>query len=312
MKLTFDEIKSVTFGWVEVKEEGGFLDFYKTIESQREAWKRANNDFVYDRARKKTGIKLDFYTDSDFIAVGTDGGQTTVAVDGLFVGCFAGKENYSVRLEAGEKRVTVYLDKHGYTKISSVELSDGATFRAVGHDRKILFMGDSITEGWQSGYDFVSFAEIVSRAFNAESVVNGCGGAYYLPEFAERTCFDPDIVIVAYGTNDYYCYDDFPTVERNARGFLERIVALYGDKKLFVISPIWRRLRDKPKESMGDFPEYCERLKKIYADYPIEVIDGFGLVPHDSAFFAGDDLHPNALGFYVYGENLAREISKRL
>lgn len=103
MKLTFDEIKSVTFGWVEVKEEGGFLDFYKTIETQREAWKRANNDFVYDRAHKKTEIKLDFYTGSDFIAVGTDGRQTTVAVDGLFVGCFSGEKDYSVRARSGRE-----------------------------------------------------------------------------------------------------------------------------------------------------------------------------------------------------------------
>ena len=311
MKLSFDEIREIAFGWVESEVENGSLALYKNTARYRSAWLEDKNEFVYGTSLKSTGIRLDFYTDSPVFGMRTLGGGFEIMIDGLFVKAAGVGEDFSIDLGSGEKRVTVYLAAHDHTTIDYVALSDGANFSAAKFTRKILFVGDSITEGWNSGYSFVSYANIVSRAFDAESVVNGCGGGYYLPNIDAKCDFDPDFIIVAFGTNDYDVRRDFADTEKYARGFFDRFIAAYPNKKIFVISPIWRKV-EQPRECMGDFRSFCEKLKKIYADYPVEVIDGFALVPHDPAFFAGDNLHPNALGFYVYAENLLRELREKI
>ena len=67
----------------------------------------------------------------------------------------------------------------------------------------MLFIGDSITQGWNSYYDTLSYAWRVSLYFNANSIINGIGGAFYEPQTFDVPDFDPDTVIVALGTNDF-------------------------------------------------------------------------------------------------------------
>lgn len=313
MRLTNEQIKRITFGWVEAEENDGVLRFYKNTAAQRAAWIDDGNEFVYDTACATTGIKLDFYTNSDYFKLETatkspNGEHFEVCVNGLYVETATDDDGYFLALGGGEKRVTVYLGSHRSTEIKSVEVGDGATVTPATYSTKILFTGDSITQGYNSKRDCNSYANIVARAFDAEAVINGCGGGYFLPSHFEKTSFDPDVVIIAYGVNDYYRCGDYETVERNATEFLLKVRAAYEGKKLFVITPIWCWLNENA--AIGDFTEYCKKLAALAEANGFTAIDGLKLVPHDRDFYAGDDLHPNELGFFAYAENLARELKR--
>lgn len=313
MNLSFDEIKSIVFGSVCTTNEADGIHFCKMTAEQLAVWDGQSADLGRN-ARALTGVTLDFETNSKTVFLElSEECNLDVYLNGLpyrhrTLACIM-----KLRLNGQRNRVTIYLPAHD-TPPAIVQLSvdDGAFVEPHHFDRKFLFMGDSITQGWDSvfmgeRFDSMSYANIVSRHFNAESVICGVGGAYFLPESLTEMPFDPDTVIVAYGTNDYFRFSDHDFVLKNAEEYLTRAADLYWGKRLFCITPIYR---DVGPQEQPKFDEYCERLKEVVRRSAFTLIDGGELVPHYSDYYADKNLHPNALGFYIYGKNLIREMEK--
>lgn len=194
--------------------------------------------------------------------------------------------------------------------LESVELDDGATLDSPEYGTKMLFIGDSITQGWNSKYDTLSYAYRVSRFFNANSVIQGIGGAFYHEDCFDHIDFDPDSVIVAYGTNDWNrsrTYDEF---KGHVTAHLALIAKEYADKKIFVLSPIWRK--DLQPRNMGTFDQARQVIIDEAEKLGLIHIDGLKLVPPMAEFFADAHLHPDSEGFSLYAENLIRELIKYL
>jgi len=210
-----------------------------------------------------------------------------------------------------DARVTLIFPSHFIGgAFRSLTLDDGASFEPHRFDRKILFIGDSITQGWDSGWDSLSYAWRVMRFFNADAVVHGVGGGYFHASTFDFIDFDPDIVILALGTNDFSKYQTLDELRMRAAEFMDLLAGEYKGKKIFCISPTWRAAQEKP---MGHFRE-CRRVVIEEAlKHGFIHINGLDMVPPDPAFFADDTpLHPNALGFGIYAENLIREMQKHL
>ena len=310
MKLEFQTIREITVGAVAIEEtEFGFY-FAKCTKEQRELW-QATSEFLGHNARSSTGVRLDFVTDSSFVAVeaGKEG-QFEVKIDGRLthrVTLTEAEPRLCVALgeESRQRRVVITLPSHAEGVLRSVEVADGAIVKRSEFDRKILFIGDSITQGYASRYDFLSYAYQVSQALNAESVIQGIGGAYFVPETVLPIGFEPDTVIVAYGTNDFVTRESLGGVEDNARELLRRVKALYSKARIFVVSPIWRADREPRafgfEECRGVIAEAAREAELVY-------VDGYDLVPHHEDFFM-DGLHPNDLGFCLYAQNLLRAIA---
>ena len=59
---------------------------------------------------------------------------------------------------------------------------------------------------------------------------------------------------------------------------------------------------------MDKLIETAEIIKKVASGYDnVKVVDGFTLVPNLRDYFC-DELHPNALGGELYGNNLVKAI----
>lgn len=230
-------------------------------------------------------------------------------LDGLFWRHISATDRVSVEdLDGAHHRITVYLPAHNDAPaLRRVALDDGATLQPHSFDRRLLFVGDSITQGWESvhqgvHYDSLSYANIVSRRLNAESLIQGVGGAYFLPDSVDRLPFDPDTVLVAYGTNDFTKYhNDYMKIGQNATEFLRRMGDLYQGRRLFCITPTWRDC----KQDQPAFEQYCAELKRTVKESRFTLIEGDRLVPHMPEFFT-DLLHPNAMGFSLYADALLR------
>ncbi len=137
---------------------------------------------LFVNASASTGICLDFETNSQSFAFRASARKKfEIYVDGLlrrqFIFEEAGEARVALTDPLGHKkdscRVTLYFPSHGERGILEwVELDDGAVFTPHSFDRKWLFIGDSITQGWASDHDSLSYALRVARFFNAEYVIS--------------------------------------------------------------------------------------------------------------------------------------------
>ncbi|MBQ8849426.1 MAG: SGNH/GDSL hydrolase family protein [Clostridia bacterium] len=311
MKLTFEQIKSVTVGSVDTEERDGGIHFAKCTKKQIESWRQKNPTLGVNCAAT-TGVRLDLHTNSQNVSVKVLGGKKyEILVDGLMFRQYTPEAGEVISLELSdpigvkkdEYRVTVICPSHGEPAvIEYVELDDGAYIKPHRFDRRLLFIGDSITQGYASSHEFYSYAYRVSHFFNAESVIQGTGGAYFHEDSFDHIDFYPDAVIMAYGTNDFGHYKTYDELRAHAEAHMALIAEEYKGKKLFYISPIWRDKREG--KAMGSFEGCRSVLIESAEKYGFEHIDGLTLVPPRPELYQDGYLHPNDNGFSFYAENL--------
>ena len=311
MKLTLNDIKRVTVGALQIWEDSNGVHFCKMTPNQLKAFS-ALSQSLYTNACANTGVRLDFWTDSPTLSyTPLMNGKYELKLDGFLTPYVTAKQNQPISLSLGDgktsHRVTLHLPCHGpEAGIGCVELADGASLTPHTFDRKFLFIGDSITQGWNAKWNTLSYAYQVSDFFNAESIIQGTGGAYYDQSTIEKIDFDPDTVFVAYGTNDSNKFQTVEEIATRCQAFLKKLISLFPDAEIIVITPVWRIDWETPK-AFGHLRLVNECIEKTATALGLRVIDGTRMIPADSTFMA-DNLHPNDLGFSLYAHNLCRAL----
>jgi lysophospholipase L1-like esterase len=318
MKLNFQQIKSITVGAVDIWEENGAIRFSKCTKSQLEQWKVVAPSLI-NNVLATTGVRLDFHTDATYLECCVAmGGKYEIKINDVLTHQFilsgeTDDNRFRVALPINGKmnRVVVSLPSHKYSgAFYSVELSKNAKIERHVFDRKILFLGDSLTQGYNARFDLLSFAYLISDFFNAESVVQGIGGTCFEPTTALDIGFEADIVFVAYGTNDFTRYQTLQELEIQAEKYLSKWKTVYPNATFFLISPIWRQDAEEEKP-MGTFSKCCEAIKKVAQDLAVTLIDGDKIMAQLPDFMA-DTIHPNDLGFTLYAINVLKEVYKKI
>ena len=318
MQIAGKQLLKLAFGAVETELENGGVTFYKCTKKQRDSWKTLSND-LYARSLTATGVRFDFHTNSKTFAFkALSGIKFDILLNGVLTYRLTetdfSENGKSKSFDVGfgdDTRITLVFPSHDVkTTIEYIELDDGSAVKAHEHSCKILFIGDSITQGWHSEFDSMSYAWQTTLHFNADSVINGVGGGVFHEPSFDRPDFDPDIVVVAYGTNDFGYYKTLDDLRKHARAYLDLVKSAYGDKRVICISPIWRRDADRAKP-MGTFKDCCDVVKSEILSLRFELVEGDSIVPHLDNFYA-DDLHPNDLGFCMYAKALIAEIEKKV
>lgn len=313
MKLSFETVKSIAVGAVTSFADENGMHFSKCTQKQVDAF-GAFWDGLGSNAKATTGIRLDFHTNSKKLAFKPkSGGRFELYVNGIFKAIFTRAENDDVEFswdmsnERENNRITLFFPAHGVPGVLSyVELDDGASVTPHEFDVKMLFIGDSITQGWDSHYDSLSYANRVSDFFNAYSVVQGVGGAFFHESiFDPEIDYDPNVVIFAFGTNDWVHYGNIEELRTHASRFIEAVAKRFEGKKIFGISPTWRDNVQKPRTS-GYFKDVCDTVKEEISAHGVTLIEGEYLTPHIPDFYSDKELHPNGLGFGIYAENLCK------
>ena len=313
MKLTFDQICRLTVGAVTIEEDGAGIHFQRYTSAQLAAFEKEARCF-YKRGMHTCGIRIDFTTDASnlTVSVGSEG-KYEVLLDGLtaFWQVFTEPGTFTLPLTSGTHRVTIVLPSHFPGVIRSVELDDGASVTPVEYPCRIIFYGDSITQGWNSEKDSQSYAWLVTRYYDAESMILGVGGANFYPTTVLDNGFDPDIVIAALGTNDYCGEFTAEEIYNACRSYLDRLCDLYPNKQKFYITPIWRA-DGADVYGAGNLEDVRQFIAKEAEKRNFTVIDGYTLIPHRTEYFADEFLHPNDIGFALYAQNLIKALDKYL
>ena len=329
MQLSFDTVSAIATGTVSVAREPQGIRFYRFTPEQFALY-QAKDEKFFMKSKTPSGVKLSFRTDSKSLSVkflvlehiGASFMAFDIFADGKLVKSinnFDGVEfprNYlktdfpigefsaQVDLGEGEKHVVIHLPWNGMAYLQELSLDDGAFVVPVKPEKKLLALGDSITYGNAAMHPSSRYIARLCDALGAEEFNKGIGGEFFCPDLAAtREAFNPDYIVVAYGTNDWRKHTKETFLE-DVNGFFENLNATYPDVKTVIITPIWRSNLHAQTDftSMDEVVEAihlaaAERKNKLF-------VDGFDLVPHDVEFFGDYGCHPNDRGFACYFENL--------
>ena len=333
MKLELSQIKEITLGAVKVAQQEDGISFHRFTAQQEEMFKERRDDF-YHKTFCTAGVQLRFRTDSKSLGLKVaffhEAARNYFAmdlfVDGKMLDSLNNYDNMELprlytgldypelefektyTLPEGEKEIRMYLPWSARVVLKELSLDDGAWVKPVKPGKKLLCFGDSITQGYDLLHPSCRYAAHIADFLGAEEHNKAIGGDVFFPELAQtREDFDPDYIIVAFGTNDWYRCGREET-ETNCRAFYQNISATYPGAKIFAFTPIWRAdlTEERP---FGDFFDVEKMIAAAVADLNnVTLVRGFDFVPHDTELYADGRLHPNDEGGMQYFQNLAKQL----
>ena len=330
MQLNTETLKQLFKGALSIQNEDEWLRLYRFTKNQRNYYFEKTPDTLYPKTFATAGMKLDLVTDANEISfdfrVFAASSRTFYSVDLYIDGVFCDemyvmnilrKKSGSVSfvLPKGTHRLTVYFPNLMRMDIANVRLAGASFAEPVPSKMKILCLGDSITQGYDAYHSSLSYVNRISEALDAEILDQAIGAEVFDEKILdEELPFDPDLITIAYGTNDWAILESKEQFLTGAENFFKKIKNIYPDKKIVYISPIWRGDYQRPfgtqDTAVGGFEESVKALQMLAKENGLFVVDGIPLTPHHSDFFADQFLHPNDLGFGFYAENLLRELKK--
>ena len=323
MRLDLNRVREICCGAVKIEEREGFFEFDRMNDIQREN-QIGHGEFLR-RARSTSGVRLAMITDSEvlsfdfkfIIAVPYSAGFFDIYVNGAMISHQGSESEDAGKVEVclgkGMKKVEVYFPWARRAMISNLEVDDGAAVKPLKRRLKMLAYGDSITHGTLGTYPSLTYICRLASLLDADVVSKGIGGDMFSDRIISAPDdMNPDIITVAYGSNDWGKADP-QDAAKAVRRFFSLLRAAYPEAKIFAVTPVWRA--DHQKQTQFPFGTdgmdgfIRENAKGIY---DIIFIRGWDMIPHLPEFFSDGFLHPNDLGHGIYAQNLYKEISKYL
>lgn len=314
MKLTNEELKKIYCGALYFEEtEDGYLKANQYTKAQMDYFEKAflmwfercdassAKTIEFKTAARKVSFeyKIIWKCSEDSIELAIDGLATKIA----YLKDIDMEGSISWDMPEGEKNVTIYLPSDATILIRNFEID--STYESIKKNEKVLWLGDSITQGYGPLRSYQTYVSVANRVLNYDILNQGIGGYVYdKNSLMKMEGYNPDKIIVALGTNQYGD-ENGPQVVRE---YYETLIGIYGeDIPILVITPLWR---GDNLEGVPTLEKFCATIREIVGKYKnIKVVDGFKMVPHLEEYYL-DNLHPNGLGTEVYGRNLVEEIRR--
>lgn len=211
-------------------------------------------------------------------------------------------------LPAGRKRVKLYFPNLAQSFIRKLTLEEASYAEPVGHRCKLLCVGDSITQGFIARFPSAVYASVLARALDAELLNQGVGGETFNEALIDgATNYVPDLITVAYGTNDWV-KKTLAEFRVDAAAYLKQLRAAWPKARLIIVSPLWRR--DMAREDTKyTFQEGENALQQLAEENAALFIAGGALLPAVQELMS-DQVHPNDLGHLTVGRRLAEYLQK--
>ena len=311
MILSIEQLLSLMLGVISYKvQENDYLSVYSFSEEQIKYFEFS--EFFLDRCKFQSSITIEFKTgaskisfDYNIVKIGSKD-SIDIYVNGkeyksIKINEIDNKGNIEVLLPNKEKEVCIYYPIDLELAIRNFNI-DGDYEVIPPRKEKVLWLGDSITQGYGSDLTSYSYVNVANRILKYEVINQGIGGYYYdYKSLLPLNNFYPDKIIISLGTNQIYSLDIKETIDM----FYNRLSELYPNVETIVITPIYRSDVDNALDLVINIRNLIVNKCKNYKN--IKIINGLELIPHQEYLFK-DKLHPNELGMKIYGENLSKII----
>lgn len=321
MRINKEFLQALTHGAVRIEEHFRKFDFFRMTDAQMQIYQ---GDFQV-KCRASAGIRLEFMTDAReiFMKCRFEPGSSRkfafmdVVVNGVMVQHEGVEDIFQnpdftlcVKLDGTLNRVAIYLPCLAKTTLELLDFIGETKVIPIRRPRTMLAFGDSITQGNDARHPSLAYPTQIADALNMELFNKAVGGDIFNPALLNEPepCF-PDMITVAYGTNDWTrCTEN--ELSRNSSEFFERLAILYPGVPVYVILPIWRDKCESTVTEVGTFAHAAEIIRMAREKNPAaKIINGMTLVPHLTECFADGYLHPGDMGFLYMGSNLLRAIN---
>lgn len=305
------------------KEDGGLWPIRFT-QAQFSAYR--NNEAQRVRSLCASGTLIDMVTDSTTLTFDYTIGSVArnwlyfdLYIDGMFVQSsghapIADKQGtYHVDLRsfcgtsADRHHVSLYLPHLVELTLYNIRLSEGASAEpAAPRSKNLLALGDSITQGMNAKRPSTAYPLLVAQALDMQVLNHGVGGYIFNANSIDpNMSYQPDLITVAYGTNDWNFHRTLDALGEACTAYMDRLTETYPNVPILFLTPIWRKDWNEPKP-MGTFAQLRKLLADVAGSYAqVRVLDGLRLVPHQIAFM-DDGVHPNDEGFQYMASGIVR------
>ena len=206
--------------------------------------------------------------------------------------------------------------------------------------KKVLFLGDSITEGAGASSLEKRFTDVFARKTGLEIKNYGIGGTRIarkrrpsaVPAFddcfldrLERMDGEADLVVIFGGTNDFG-HGDAPLGEPDSedeytfygamRHLLRRAIQKYPEARIVVLTPLHRTSECVTVNEIGlptnPLKDYVDAEIEVAREFSVPVLDLWSVsgiqprIPEQCKAFSADGLHPNDRGHERVADCLIR------
>ena len=290
-------------------------------------------DALRDRAAMPAGVRISFHSDTELVAgsvqpwVGDPdpGSPIDLYCDGKFFGSapLDGRDGFRFDdLPGGRKLVELWLPQHGEFRLSSLDLSDGATIESYEDARpKWVTYGSSITHCRTAESPSQTWPAVAARQSGLNLTCLGYGGGCHLEPMVARMIRElpADYLSLKLGINVHNAASmNIRTFRPAVIGFVHIVREKHPDTPLVVISPIF----SPPRETTPNAAEFTLTQMRVEVaeavdamqgrgDTNLHYVDGLDLFGPDLAHLLPDDLHPNAEGYKVMGQNFVDRVVQR-
>ena len=316
--LERDDLGGLLTGCVRTEKTDSGLRFHRHTKRQVDHFEEANEAWGI-RANCAAGVQLSIVTDSRTLKLtgrmlqgARQYAGLDVEVDGRVIGSHrldAGVETRTLSLTdfsmRHEREITVTFPQSAIPELDALEIEDDAEVRPPKPKaRRYLAIGDSITQGMDAKGPASAYPVQLAKLLNAEMLNLGVGGHIFDVDALDAELpFEPDIVTVAYGTNDWSREITREDVAETVDVYLKRLSKMVPGADIFVITPIWRENGNDVRAG-GTLVEFSSAIARAAAVFGnVTIIDGTTLVPNRSDLLP-DGTHPNDEGFLYYAINL--------
>ena len=321
MKFTnSNDFNGYLFGALKAETKDGWTRFTRFTDRQLELNAKRN---CAAKNYSCVSMSIEFMTDAKRISFkwkripqsDTRHFSFDILADGVIVGGFC-KDNYTEPYGEcdfeipgnGKRHVSLRLPNYAGIEISDFE-TDGEAEKIV-KEKRILVLGDSITQGAGSGHTSLSYANVIADKLNMSILNQAIGGdVFFADNLGEDIGFDPDVITVSYGTNGWAGGRDAASERKR---YFEKLKRLYPGATVFAVLPIWRD--DGFKEDAGavnrlgfTLDEVRNQIAANASLFGFNVLNGKNYVPHLKECFI-DGLHPNATGYSWYAEGMLKDM----
>lgn len=278
-------------------------------------------------------------------------GYTVTAKNGYKIGLYDGKneiltsgwvQSYISTTNYNDAFIAVKSDTDTeFILTSASKLSDYVTItsntssESKWHNKKVAFIGDSITQGINTTYDETYHQYLNAMIGFGSMYVDGIAGSCYSSKSDYGTSKTPivnrcsnipedcDLVVIFAGTNDFGHSTPIGTISDTSDvsfygaviSCIEQIITANPDVRLAVMTPLHRAGTTHKAENVANdvgkvLKDYVNALREICELYSIPVIDTYsiyGLNPAISSVYSNyitDGLHPNANGHKLLAERI--------
>lgn len=313
--VTLETLKQITTGAVRIWEEDGWFRFSRFTRYQEELLQQRG---FAPREQAGAGMRLEFLTRGGRLAFdyevhpgsGRDYWGIEIAHDGLGMVHLQGKVPHSghvchqIPVLEREIRVTVYFPNLAALRIRNLQLPEDAA--PYTRQKKYLALGDSITQGYDAAHPNQTYVNLLADAWDASVLNQAIGGDVFCPENLDPALdFAPDIITVAYGTNDW----TLQVLQSGAaKAYLDKLTGLYPGVPVFVLLPLWREVENELRD--GITLQQGRELLSSWAENRenVFVIDCHHFIPFLPEYFYDGVLHPNDMGYLYYARALEKAV----